>query len=44
MACADAADPAHRAAASARDAWLAQGGLLVTTNYIADETLRPSSS
>lgn len=39
MACADAADPAHRAATVARDAWLKQGGLFVTTDYIADETL-----
>jgi len=39
MACADAADPAHRAATAARDAWLEQGGLFVTTDYIADETL-----
>jgi predicted nucleic acid-binding protein len=39
MACADAADPAHRATVAARDAWLEQGGLFVTTDYIADETL-----
>lgn len=39
MACADSADPAHRAAIAARDAWLEQGGSFVTTDYIADETL-----
>ncbi len=39
MACADAADPAHRAASRARDSWFEQGGLFVTTDYIADETL-----
>ena len=39
MACADAADPAHRAATAVRDAWIEQGGLFVTTDYIADETL-----
>jgi predicted nucleic acid-binding protein len=39
MACADAADPAHRAATKARDLWLERGGLFVTTDYIADETL-----
>jgi len=39
MACADAADPAHELASVARDRWLEQGGWLVTTDYIADETL-----
>jgi uncharacterized protein len=39
VACADAADPAHKQAAAARDHWLDQGGLLVTTDYVADETL-----
>lgn len=39
MACADAADPAHRSATAARDAWLKQGGMLVTTDYVVDETL-----
>ena len=39
MACADAADPAHRAAIKARDLWLERGGLFITTDYIADETL-----
>ena len=39
MTCADAADPAHRVAAKTRDTWLEQGGLFVTTDYIADETL-----
>ena len=39
MACADAADPSHRAAAKTRDNWLEKGGMFVTTDYIADETL-----
>lgn len=39
VACADAADPAHRPATSARDAWLEASGSLVTTDYVADETL-----
>ncbi len=39
MACADAADPAHSRAITARDAWLKSGGRLVTTDYVADETL-----
>ncbi|MGO8931293.1 MAG: type II toxin-antitoxin system VapC family toxin [Limisphaerales bacterium] len=39
LACADIADPAHVKVAAARDTWLQQGGLLVTTDYVADETL-----
>ncbi len=39
VACADEADPAHAAAGTARDAWLEAGGTLVTTDYVADETL-----
>jgi uncharacterized protein len=39
MACADAADPAHSGTTAARDQWLQQGGLLVSTDYVADETL-----
>ncbi|MGA2541138.1 MAG: VapC toxin family PIN domain ribonuclease [Verrucomicrobiota bacterium] len=39
VACADAADPAHRRSAAARDRWLEVGGVLVTSDYIADETL-----
>ena len=39
MACADAADPAHERACGARDAALRQGSALVTTDYVADETL-----
>lgn len=39
VACADAADLAHKPAAAARDRWLEEGGLLVTTDYIVDETL-----
>ena len=39
VACADAADPAHNKSAGARDAWLQEGGVLVTTDYVADETL-----
>ncbi len=39
MACADSADPAHRRAARARDAALEEGKVLVTTDYVIDETL-----
>ena len=39
MACADESDPAHRKAVAVRDAWLAGGGLFVTSDYVADETL-----
>lgn len=39
MACADASDSAHDRAVAARDAWLKGGGGLVTTDYVADETL-----
>lgn len=39
MACADGADPAHRASCAARDAALEAGHILVTTDYVADETL-----
>lgn len=39
MACADAADPAHDASIAARDAALATGLLLVTTDFVVDETL-----
>ncbi len=39
VACADAADPAHRATVKARDGWLKAGGVFVTTDYIVDETL-----
>jgi hypothetical protein len=39
VACADEADPAHRQAIGARDGWLEAGGVLVTTDYVVDETL-----
>lgn len=39
MACADGADPAHRPACTARDTALEQGSILVTTDYVIDETL-----
>jgi predicted nucleic acid-binding protein len=39
MACADGADSAHGAACAARDAALEAGRLLVTTDYVVDETL-----
>lgn len=39
IACADEADPAHRKAIAARDAWLEGGGVCYTTDYVADETL-----
>ena len=39
MACADAADLAHKGSCAARDAALEQGIVLVTTDYVVDETL-----
>lgn len=39
VACADAADPGHADAVEARDRWLERAGLLVTTDYVLDETL-----
>lgn len=39
MACADAADPAHASCRTARDAALRGGALLVTTDFVIDETL-----
>jgi predicted nucleic acid-binding protein len=39
IACADAADPGHQAARAIRDQALEEGRLLVTTDYVVDETL-----
>jgi uncharacterized protein len=39
MACADEADPAHHRALQSRDAALESGSVLVTTDYVIDETL-----
>jgi predicted nucleic acid-binding protein len=39
MACADAADPDHQTACAARDDWLEHSGLLITSDYVIDETL-----
>ena len=39
VAAADADDPAQASAVRSRDEWLASGGLLVTTDYVIDETL-----
>lgn len=39
MACADGSDPAHAPACEARDGALEAGALLVTTDYVMDETL-----
>ena len=39
MTCADGSDPAHEAACEARDAALEQGLALISTDYVADETL-----
>jgi len=39
MALADGNDPAHDASRSARDRWLEQGGILVTSDYVLDEAL-----
>lgn len=39
MACADSADPTHGRSCAARDAALKAGHVLVTTDYVVDETL-----
>ena len=39
MAMADESDPLHRAARRTRDRHLEEGGLLVTSDYVMDETL-----
>ena len=39
MACADEGDPAHARARESRDVALEQGNILVTTDYVIDETL-----
>jgi len=39
MACADRADPAHVACTAARDATLEAGRILITTDFVIDETL-----
>ena len=39
VACADGNDPAHAASCEARDALLESGHVLITTDYVMDETL-----
>jgi len=39
MMLADASDPDHERAKAFRDDWLEQGGVLVSTDYVLDETL-----
>lgn len=39
VAMADAADPAHAACRASRDEWLEGGGVLVSSDYVLDETL-----
>ena len=39
IACADAADPGHRGSCEERDTALEQGAILITTDYVIDETL-----
>lgn len=39
MACADGADPAHTSCGRARDGALEDGAMLVTTDFVIDETL-----
>ncbi len=39
MMLADANDPLHGPSRGARDGWLEDGGVLVTTDYVLDETL-----
>lgn len=39
MACADSGDPAHLACTATRDATLEAGRILITTDFVVDETL-----
>jgi len=39
MSLADAADPQHKDCMEVRDNWLRHGGILVTSDYVMDETL-----
>lgn len=39
MACADQSDPAHATSTAARDAALEAGRILITTDFVVDETL-----
>lgn len=39
VAAADADDPLNESVRRARDQWLASGGVLISTDYVADETL-----
>lgn len=39
MALADANDPQHQASRAVRDDWLRQGRMLLSTDYVMDETL-----
>ena len=39
MMLADASDTAHKQAVAFRDAWLKGGGVLVSTDFVMDETL-----
>ncbi len=39
IAAADAVDPQNKNVCAARDAWLREGGELLTTDYVIDETL-----
>ena len=39
MALVDERDPAHEGSREARDEWLRSGGVLVTSDYVVDETL-----
>jgi uncharacterized protein len=39
MACADRTDPAHSACTAARDSTLEGGRILITTDFVVDETL-----
>jgi predicted nucleic acid-binding protein len=39
MSLADESDPLHIGSMKIRDRWLEQGGILVTSDYVVDETL-----
>jgi uncharacterized protein len=43
MACADCADPVHVACIAARDATVEAGRVLITTDFVVDETQTPDS-
>ena len=43
MCMADAKDPKHEEAKRTRDSWLRERGVLISSDYVIDETLGPVS-